>query len=153
MCTLNYDIISSSLPKSKPDPFLFSSFKPHLPPTHVSFPYRVGSTRLRASRPENSVTTPQSNLSFYELLGIPETGSLVEIKQAYKQLARKYHPDVSPPGLVQEYTERFIQVQEAYETLSDPGRRAMYDDNLAKGLHFAFSARKNYQNNEVYNFF
>lgn len=87
-------------------------------------------------------------MSFYELLGIPETGSLVDIKQAYKQLARKYHPDVSPPGLVQEYTERFIRVQEAYEILSDPGRRAMYDENLAKGIHFAFSARKNYQNNE-----
>ncbi|KAL8106151.1 chaperone protein dnaJ 20, chloroplastic [Apium graveolens] len=148
MCTINYDIISSSLPKSKPDPFLFSSYKPHLPPTHVIFPTRVGSTRLRASRPENSVTAPLSNLSFYELLGISETGSLVDIKQAYKQLARKYHPDVSPPGLIQEYTERFIRVQEAYETLSDPGRRAMYDENLAKGIHFAFSARKNYQNNE-----
>lgn len=81
-------------------------------------------------------------MSFYELLGIPETGSLPEIKQAYKQLARKYHPDVSPPGRVKEYTERFIRVQEAYETLSDPRSRAMYDRDMARGLHLAFSARK-----------
>jgi hypothetical protein len=46
----------------------------------------------------------------------------VEIKQAYKQLARKYHPNVSPPGRVDEYTKRFILVQEAYEILSDPRR-------------------------------
>lgn len=153
MCTINYDIISSSSPSSRPDPFLFSSFKPHLPTNHVSFPTRVGSIRLKASRSENPVTTPLSNMSFYELLGIPETGSLVDIKQAYKQLARKYHPDVSPPGLVEENTKRFIRVQEAYETLSDPGQRAMYDEYMAKGIHLAFSSRKNYQNNEVYIFF
>ncbi|WP_369294414.1 J domain-containing protein, partial [Klebsiella pneumoniae] len=35
-------------------------------------------------------------MSYYELLGIPETGTLGEIKQAYKQLSRKCHPDVSP---------------------------------------------------------
>lgn len=87
-------------------------------------------------------------MSFYELLGIPETGTLGEIKQAYKQLARKYHPDVSPPGLVEEYTQKFIRVQEAYETLSDPGRRALYDEDMAEGLHFAFSARKSYKNDE-----
>ncbi|KAI3798176.1 hypothetical protein L1987_33445 [Smallanthus sonchifolius] len=81
------------------------------------------------------------DLSFYELLGIPETVSFVEIKQAYKQLARKYHPDVSPPGRVEEYTQKFIMVQEAYETLSDPDRRAVYDRNMAMGIHFAFSSR------------
>ncbi|KAJ1407287.1 DnaJ domain containing protein [Sesbania bispinosa] len=83
-----------------------------------------------------------SELSFYQLLGIPESGSLMDIKQAYKQLARKYHPDVSPPGRVDEYTKRFIQVQEAYETLSDPSRRAMYDRDMARGIHFAFNARR-----------
>jgi len=81
-------------------------------------------------------------MSFYELLGIPETVTLPEIKQAYKQLARKYHPDVSPPDRVKEYTDRFIRVQEAYETLSDPRRRALYDRDMARGLHLAFSARK-----------
>ncbi|KAL2923305.1 Chaperone protein dnaJ 20 chloroplastic [Bienertia sinuspersici] len=65
-----------------------------------------------------------------------------KLNQAYKQLARTYHPDVSPPDLVQEYTDRFIRVQEAYETLSDPRMRAIYDRDMARGLHLAFSARK-----------
>jgi len=90
-------------------------------------------------------------MSFYELLGITESGTLPEIKQAYKQLARKYHPDVSPPDRVEEYTRRFIRVQEAYETLSDPRMREIYDRDMAKGLHLAFSARRRYphQNDEV----
>ncbi|KAB5516186.1 hypothetical protein DKX38_026834 [Salix brachista] len=89
-------------------------------------------------------------MSFYELLGITESGTLPEIKQAYKQLARKYHPDVSPPDRVEEYTRRFIWVQEAYETLSDPRMREIYDRDMAKGLHLAFSAgrRYPYQNDE-----
>ncbi|KAJ0971877.1 hypothetical protein J5N97_019836 [Dioscorea zingiberensis] len=82
--------------------------------------------------------------SFYQLLGISEGGSLEEIKRAYKQMARKYHPDVSPPDLAEEYTRRFIEVQEAYETLSDPGRRAMYDRDLARGLQFALSSKRRF---------
>ncbi|KAD7478067.1 hypothetical protein R6Q59_026426 [Mikania micrantha] len=92
--------------------------------------------------------TIREDLSFYELLGIPETVTFVEIKQAYKQLARKYHPDVSPPGRVEEYTQRFIMVQEAYETLSDPDRRALYDRDLAMGIQFAFSSRNQIRNQE-----
>lgn len=80
--------------------------------------------------------------SFYELLGISEQGSFDEIKKAYKKLARKYHPDVSPPDRTEEYTRRFIEVQEAYETLSDPRLRAVYDRDLERGLHLAFSARR-----------
>ncbi|XP_057957463.1 chaperone protein dnaJ 20, chloroplastic-like [Malania oleifera] len=89
-------------------------------------------------------------MTFYDLLGIPQSGTLLQIKQAYKQLARKYHPDVSPPGRVEEYTQRFIRVQEAYETLSDPRRRAVYDRDMARGLHLAFSAKKRcYANEEM----
>lgn len=87
--------------------------------------------------------------SFYELLGIAKDVTLGEIKRAYKQMARKYHPDVSPPGRVEEYMERFIRVQEAYETLSDPRRRALYDGDMAKGcLNLAFSARRRYNGDE-----
>lgn len=86
--------------------------------------------------------------SFYELLGIQKTVSLSEIKKAYKQLARKYHPDVSPPGRVEENTQIFVRVQEAYETLSDPMSRDMYDKNMTKDLHFTFSPRNKCQNDE-----
>ncbi|KAJ4956294.1 hypothetical protein NE237_013077 [Protea cynaroides] len=89
------------------------------------------------------VASPETN--FYQLLGISESGSISEIKQAYKELARKYHPDVSPPERIAEYTKRFIQVHEAYETLSDPNSRALYDRDLSRGLHLAFSARKDYR--------
>lgn len=109
--------------------------------THFATRSRFGSLKARATINDGFVR-PLSEMSLYELLGIPETVTLPEIKQAYKQLARKYHPDVSPPDRVKEYTERFIRVQEAYETLSDPRRRAMYDWDLARGLHLALSARK-----------
>ncbi|KAI3518558.1 hypothetical protein L1887_07363 [Cichorium endivia] len=131
--------------------------------THISIPFTVrlpvpsGSarsfrTKLAAAAVKDggaSVSeTVKEDLSFYELLGIPETVTLMEIKQAYKQLARKYHPDVSPPGRTEEYTQRFIRVQEAYETLSDPSRRAMYDRDMAMGIHLAFSSRNHLRNDE-----
>nr|GMD70194.1 chaperone protein DnaJ 20, chloroplastic-like [Ipomoea batatas] len=87
--------------------------------------------------------------SLYDLLGISETGSLPEIKRAYKQLARKYHPDVSPPERVEEYTQRFIRVQRAYETLSDPKTRALYDTDRAKGLRFPLSSPTRYSTHQA----
>ncbi|KAM6565404.1 hypothetical protein CsatA_024532 [Cannabis sativa] len=109
---------------------------------------RIGSVRSEAAVDDACVAADTGSRSFYELLGIPESVSVVEIKQAYKQLARKYHPDVSPPGRVEEYTKRFIRVQEAYETLCDPCRRAVYDRDMAKGVHLAFSARTRFHNHQ-----
>lgn len=114
-------------------------------PTRV----HLGSFKIKAKIGEG---IGRKEMSFYELLGITETVTLVEIKQAYKLLARKYHPDVSPPGRVDENTQRFIRVQEAYEVLSDPRTRALYDRDLASGLHLAFSARRRYQYDEVFCF-
>ncbi|PKU81371.1 chaperone protein dnaJ 20, chloroplastic-like [Dendrobium catenatum] len=89
------------------------------------------------------VELPETKGSFYELLGIPASGSTDDIKRAYKHLARKYHPDVSPPDRTEEYTQRFIEVKEAYDTLLDPCHRAIYDRNLARSdLHLAFSTAK-----------
>ncbi|XP_062165267.1 chaperone protein dnaJ 20, chloroplastic-like [Alnus glutinosa] len=141
-------------PLSIPDPKtrLQLSSACFFPVKLVSSPRRPpGSLRAKARATINDGFVTEeaaSGLSFYELLGIPESGSLVEIKQAYKQLARKYHPDVSPPGRVDEYTKRFILVQEAYEILSDPRRRALYDRDMAKGLQLAFSARRYYESDE-----
>ncbi|KAI3667913.1 hypothetical protein L6452_42983 [Arctium lappa] len=83
-----------------------------------------------------------SEETLYDLLGISESGTLSDIKRAYKQMALKYHPDVSPPEQVDEYTLRFLKVQEAYETLSDPYCRAIYDGNMVKGFHLGFSGKK-----------
>ncbi len=65
-----------------------------------------------------------SDRDYYEVLGVSRTASEEEIRKAYRELARKYHPDVNKaPGAA----EKFNEVQEAYDTLSDPEKRAKYD--------------------------
>ncbi|XP_066305999.1 uncharacterized protein [Miscanthus floridulus] len=89
--------------------------------------------------------------TFYNLLGISAEGSPDEVRVAYRRLALKYHPDVSPPGAAAENTRRFIEVQEAYETLSDPSRRASYDRALARGVcRLAFSGRRSQSHRAYY---
>src|SRR5713226_5764743 len=62
---------------------------------------------------------------YYELLGVPRKAPLKEIRAAYRKLARKYHPDLNPGDKTAE--EKFKQIQEAYEVLSDTKKRQMYD--------------------------
>ena len=62
---------------------------------------------------------------YYELLGVSRTAPQKEIRQAYRKLARKYHPDLNPGDKSSE--EKFKQVQEAYDVLSDAKKRQMYD--------------------------
>ncbi|KAK3416946.1 chaperone protein dnaJ 20, chloroplastic [Eucalyptus grandis] len=136
-----------------PPPPPFPSARTHGHRAFLPTRVRFGAVRCAAGRIDDGAVADAARCSaaeasFYDLLGIPESGTLPEIKQAYKQLARKYHPDVSPPGRVEEYTQRFIRVQEAYETLSDPRRRAVYDRDLARGIHLAFSARRPYRGDE-----
>ena len=66
--------------------------------------------------------------SLYDLLELHPQVGIAEIKRSYRRLALKTHPDVCPSHVRKEdSTTRFIEIQEAYETLSDPGRRAIYD--------------------------
>jgi len=62
---------------------------------------------------------------YYKTLGVSKTATEKEIKSAYRKLARKYHPDVNPDDKASE--ERFKEVSEAYEALSDPEKRKKYD--------------------------
>jgi DnaJ-class molecular chaperone len=64
---------------------------------------------------------------FYKLLGIPKNADENDIKKAYRKLAVKYHPDKSPADKKEEYTEKFKEISEAYEILSDPKKRQIYD--------------------------
>ena len=61
---------------------------------------------------------------FYQILGVPRTASQDEIQRAYRKLARSYHPDVNKDPAAE---ERFKEVSEAYDVLSDPESRKRYD--------------------------
>ncbi len=63
--------------------------------------------------------------SYYEVLGVSKTASDDEIKQAYRKLAKKYHPDLNPGD--EAVANLFKEVNEAYEVLSDPQKKAAYD--------------------------
>ncbi len=79
--------------------------------------------------------------SLYQTLEVSENASQDEIKKAYRKLARKYHPDVNKQ---KEAEEKFKEINAAYEILSDPDKRAQYDqfgDNMFGGQNFSDFAR------------
>ncbi len=63
---------------------------------------------------------------YYATLGVPKTATARELKQAYRKLARKFHPDVNPGDKKAE--SQFKEINEAYEVLGDPGKRKKYDE-------------------------
>lgn len=67
---------------------------------------------------------------YYQVLGVEPGAGDTEIKTAYRRLARKYHPDVSKEAGAE---ERFKAINEAYEALRDPAKRAAYDQLRARG--------------------
>lgn len=81
-----------------------------------------------------ATTTKQD---YYELLGVPRKASAKDIRTAFRKLARRYHPDLNPGDKSAE--EKFKQLQEAYDVLSDTKKRQMYDqygfysDNIPPG--------------------
>lgn len=64
---------------------------------------------------------------YYEVLGVPRTASEKEIKDAYRKLARKYHPDLHTGKDKKQAEEKFKEINEANEVLGDPKKRAKYD--------------------------
>ncbi|HHP7245619.1 MAG TPA: tetratricopeptide repeat protein [Elainellaceae cyanobacterium] len=69
---------------------------------------------------------------YYEILGVSRRASLAEIKKAYRRLARQYHPDINPGSRTA--VEKFQRLNQIYEILSDPVRRAQYDQSISGGV-------------------
>jgi molecular chaperone DnaJ len=70
---------------------------------------------------------PATKADYYGILGVPHDAKEDEIRKAYRKLARKYHPDLNPGDKPAE--EKFKQVQEAYDVLSDAKKRQVYDQH------------------------
>lgn len=81
--------------------------------------------------------------NYYEVLGIPKNASADEIKSSYRKLVLKYHPDKNKGD--DSATEKFKEIQEAYEVLSDASKRASYDKYGATGGGFGDASSGNFR--------
>ena len=74
-----------------------------------------------------------SFIDYYKILGIEKTATPKEVKNAYRKLARKFHPDLNPNDM--DAKRNFQQINEANEVLSDPEKRKKYDQHGADWKH------------------
>ena len=78
------------------------------------------------------------NPNLYSVLGVTRDTSPADLRTRYRELARKLHPDAAPDDAAAE--ERFKEIGRAYEVLSDPERRRLYDEFGEVSLHPSFDA-------------
>lgn len=112
-----------------------------------SLPSQVNFRTLRVSAACATSTAGRASFSrigsFYKVLGIQTGASIGEIKSAYRKLARVLHPDVAAEGQKESRAFEFIRIHEAYETLSDPAKRADYDRLLFRPMRAPYMASAN----------
>lgn len=88
-----------------------------------------------------------SGKDYYAVLGVSRNASPDEIKKAYRKLAVKYHPDKNPGD--RDAENRFKEINEAYAVLSDPEKKAQYDQYGSAGFHQRFSQEDIFRNFNV----
>jgi len=82
-----------------------------------------------------------SNRDYYEILGLSKGASDSEIKQSYRKLAREHHPDMVGQSDKAAAEKRFKEINEAYQVLSDPQKRKMYDQFGHAGMNFSSTGK------------
>ncbi|GFS35982.1 chaperone DnaJ-domain superfamily protein [Actinidia rufa] len=95
----------------------------------VSAAYTTAERATTASRLPSRIATSSS---LYEVLGIQMGATCLEVKTAYRRLARVLHPDVASDGGKDASADEFIRIHAAYSILSDPQKRADYDRTLIR---------------------
>jgi len=85
-----------------------------------------------------------SNKDYYQILGLTKKASAEEIKKAYRKMAVKYHPDKNPGNKAAE--DSFKEISEAYAVLSDPQKKAQYDQFGSSGFHQRYSQEDIFRN-------
>uniref|UniRef100_A0A7N0UQB4 J domain-containing protein n=1 Tax=Kalanchoe fedtschenkoi TaxID=63787 RepID=A0A7N0UQB4_KALFE len=120
-----------------PFPFPFKSTSTS---GRITFPPKPSPVSAAAKSLAASLAPPGSPVSLYEVLGVKRNASPVEIKKAYRNLAKLCHPDSSPQSA--DGTE-FVAIRHAYATLSDPAARALYDLSITVARHGGNLARIN----------
>ncbi|KAK4348001.1 hypothetical protein RND71_034340 [Anisodus tanguticus] len=104
-----------------------------LSPSYVRFRQQSSSftvTATSCASVARCVPVSTSPASLYEILGIPMGATMEEIKAAYRRLARVCHPDVAAIDHKDSSADEFMKIREAYCTLSDPDKRADYDQHF-----------------------
>lgn len=87
--------------------------------------------------------------NYYEKLGVSEEATQEEIKKAFRELAKKYHPDRNPDNK-KECEEKFKEVSGAYSTLSDENKRRQYDEERRFKDHFSEDQWRNFPNQDPF---
>ena len=82
---------------------------------------------------------------YYEILGVPRTATLADIKKVYRSLALKYHPDRVPEAEKKVAEEKFKEISEAYGVLSDPAKKQTYDQYGHQGIDQNYTAEDIYR--------
>ena len=88
---------------------------------------KSGSKKNQNKRSSKRTKSNKAKKSYYEILGISTNASQADIKKAYQRLAMKYHPDRNK---AKNASEKFKEIQKAFQTLNDPNERSKYDRKL-----------------------